>query len=434
MTRSVRSTGLRLTAAVLAGLMVVGLGVAAFGRMGWPRVVIGRAEQALRRHDVAGARAILDQYLDGRPADSAVLFLAARSARRGNDVAEAERLIGQLDALRGPTDASRLEWSLLGAQQGDYSGEEDVLLRRADRGHSETEAILEALARGFYFARRWPDAATILDQLINRDPNHAPALVLRGTVSDRLRQADAAAADFRRAIAVAPGYAPGHAALADHLNHAGRPREALPHYDLASRLDPTDAATALGMARALADEARPADAAGRLDEFLGVRPNHPDGLVERGRLALRLGRPDKAAEFLARAAHVAPWHRDGSQLGIAALGELGRTAEAAEWAARVDHHRREDAELGRLSLRFKDTPGDVAIRYDLGRWYLRNGQPETGAGWLASALRVDPRHGPTHVALAEYFDRAGQPRRAAQHRSAPAGAVVSVPPAPERQR
>ena len=62
----------------------------------------------------------------------------------------------------------------------------------------------------------------------------------------------------------------------------------------------------------------------------------------------------------------------------------------------------------------------MAVRYELGRWYLRNGQAATGVGWLVMALRADPRHAPTHAALAGYFEGAGQPQRAALHRAAAA--------------
>ena len=52
----------------------------------------------------------------------------------------------------------------------------------------------------------------------------------------------------------------------------------------------------------------------------------------------------------------------------------------------------------------------------LREWAVRNGQPEEEVAWLSEILRDQPRHHAAHAAFADYFDRAGQPRRTALHR------------------
>jgi hypothetical protein len=76
----------------------------------------------------------------------------------------------------------------------------------------------------------------------------------------------------------------------------------------------------------------------------------------------------------------------------------------------------EDAQFGRLTLRFGDAPRDPDLRHEVGRWLLRNGQPEMARGWLMTVLAVARRHRPTHALLAAEFDKLGQPRRATHHR------------------
>jgi Tfp pilus assembly protein PilF len=49
-------------------------------------------------------------------------------------------------------------------------------------------------------------------------------------------------------------------------------------------------------------------------------------------------------------------------------------------------------------------------------WTLRNGLESEGLRWLESALVEDPRHGPTHLALADFYARAGDKVKAEQHR------------------
>jgi tetratricopeptide (TPR) repeat protein len=341
---------------------------------------------------------------------------SAPSSWRADACADAERFLNAFEEASGPTDASRLEWTLLGVQQGDLAGEEDQLRSDVDRGHPEASAILEALAKGYAVAYRWSDALAALEQLLKRSPDHVPALLLRGTIADRLRQTDAAADDFRRAVDLAPESAAAQTALAGLLNRTGYTREAIYHYELAERLRPADPETLLGLARALTDAAELDEAQRRLDELLAAHPAHADGLVERGRLAVRRERFAEAEPFLARAVREAPWHRDGHQLYLLVLKELGRKEAAAQCEARVAQLRDEDAVAGRLKLRAHDNPADTGVRGALWLWSLRNGQEEEGVAWLVEVLRVDPRHGPAHAAFADHFERADQPRRAALHR------------------
>jgi tetratricopeptide (TPR) repeat protein len=146
-----------------------------------------------------------------------------------------------------------------------------------------------------------------------------------------------------------------------------------------------------------------------------------EGLLERGRLALRQSRYAEAEPFLAQAVSTASWRRDGQQLYLIALQELGRTEGASRTEARLAELKAEDGIGGRLKLRGRDAAGDVGIRLELWQWSLRNGDFEDGLAWLFEILRLYPRHPQAHAALAQYFDHAGQPRRAALHRRVAAG-------------
>jgi tetratricopeptide (TPR) repeat protein len=173
----------------------------------------------------------------------------------------------------------------------------------------------------------------------------------------------------------------------------------------------------IGLARTLTDAAQLAEAEERLDELLAAHPAHPEGLVERGRLALRRGRIAQAAEFLERAVRAAPWHRAGNRLYLSALEQLGHSEAAAQCEAHLAGLRAEDAEGGRLQLRLVDAIGDPGRQWDLYQWSMRNGRSDDALACLLETLRRAPLHGPAHAALADYFSREGQPRRAAQHRA-----------------
>jgi tetratricopeptide (TPR) repeat protein len=416
--KTFRTRGRRLLVWALVGLILTALGLGLAGRALWPAGELDAAERALRRHDPSAARGHLDRYLAHRPGYDRALLLAARAARRADASADAERFLSDYEAEAGPSEASRLEWALLGAQQGDFAGEEERLQSAVAHNHPESDAILEAVAKGCAANYRWPEAIAILDRLLVRSPGHVPALVLRGTVQDRMQPSEKAEEDFRRAVELAPSSAAAHAALGGLLNRRGFTREAVAHYELALRGRPADPVLLLGLARAHADAAQLDEAQRRIDELLAADPDSADGLVERGRLALRRGRAAEAEPFLARAVRVAPWHRAGQQLYLLALKELGRTDDAARCESRVAELRAEDGVAGRLRLRVRDTPGDAAVRWDLWQWCQRNGQMDEGLALLNEVVRYAPRHAGAHAALADHFERVGQPRRAAMHRAA----------------
>jgi tetratricopeptide (TPR) repeat protein len=415
----------RLVVWIVGILALTGLGVAFVVVIGGHGVRLERelsaAEEALRQHDPTRARVHLERCLDRWPKDERVLFLAAQAARRSDACADAERLLTAFEETAGTTDASRLEWVLLGVQQGDFAGEEDRLKSAVSRNDPDAPEIVEALAKGYYVAYRWPEATVTLDWLLQQSRGHVPALLLRGTVLDRQRRTDAAEKDFRRAVDLAPENAATHTALAGLLTRLGHTREAIYHYELAQRYRKADPAIRLGMARAFTDAAEPVRAERQLEELLAGNPESADGLVERGRLALRRRRFSEAEPFLARAVRVAPWHREAQELRLIVLKELGRKAAAMECEAQIAALRAEDALGGRLKLRARDNPRDAAVRWDLWLWSGRNGQGEEGLAWLTDVLRLAPRHARAHRAIADHFDRAGQPRRAAMHRAAAAG-------------
>ena len=53
---------------------------------------------------------------------------------------------------------------------------------------------------------------------------------------------------------------------------------------------------------------------------------------------------------------------------------------------------------------------------ELGKINLELGREDVGVYWLNVALDRDPNHGPTHAALADFFDKKGDKARALQER------------------
>jgi tetratricopeptide (TPR) repeat protein len=399
---------------MVGGLLVLAATLGPLAAFGWSRAHLADAEQALQRSDLDEAQRHLDQILRAWPWNARARFLAARAARRRDAHGDAERLLTAYERSQGQTAESRFEWTLLGVQQGDFAGQERALQGMVDQGHADSPLILEALAKGYFNTRDGPLMLHCLDRLLKVEPGHVPALLWRAR---GLEGPDDALTAYQRAVEVAPDSDEAQLGLAAALDRLGRPREAVYHIEIVRRRHPDNPAALLGLARCRFDAAEPEEAERLLDALLAAHPDHVAGLVERGRLALRRDRLADAEEWLTRATDLAPWHREAHQLLLVGLEAQAKSDKARRCQERMREHEARDREMVRLRLLFRADARDQAVRYAIGRWCLENGEDKAGVRWLCTALLADAGHGPTHAALADYFERDGQPRRAAWHRA-----------------
>ena len=338
------------------------------------------------------------------PRNEHALLLAARAARRSDAYADAEKYLTAFEEVERPTEASRLEWTLLGVQQGDFGEDEDRLRVAVGRNHPEEPAILEALAKGYIAAQRWQEAIQAVERLLARDPDHIPGLILRAAAAERFRAADAAEKDLRRAIEKDPENAAAQSALAELLNRRGHTRDAIYHFELALRSRPGHSATRLGLVRALLDNAELLESERQLDELLKTEPDSTAALSNAPcRASTRASL--EAERFVTCAIQVASWNRDANQFHLLILKHQNRSDALAACEKRLAELKAEDAESGRLKLRARDTPSDTAIRMNLVAWAIRNGDREEEIAWLTEIIRIDAKHAGAHAAFADYFER-----------------------------
>src|SRR5262249_14461286 len=139
-------------------------------------------------------------------------------------------------------------------------------------------------------------------------------------------------------------------------------------------------------------------------------------LREGGKLALLLEKPQEAEEFLRRALTADPYEPDAVYAYSQALHQLGRLEEANQYEQKHAAIQADLRRLDELGQQAAANPRDPELRYEMGVIFLRNGRELDGVGWLKTALKIDPRHSATHQALADYFERKGMKREAAEHR------------------
>ncbi len=270
----------------LGCLFLLSVGAAVLVPYAWSRSYLANAEQALRRKDREAARQHLQRSLQIWPRSPRARFLAIQTARRLDSYAEAEHFLVDYERRWGETEESRLEWLLLGVQQGDLAGALPYLQSLVDAKHSATPLILEAMAKGYLRVARWSSMLICLNRLLQNEPRNAVALLLRGKRCEGIHDLEHAAQDFEHVLDLVPNCSEARLRLAETLHQQGRVREAVAQYAMLQQQAPTDRAVLLGLARCHF-EAHDLDQAGEfLDSLLAAQPDDVDGLVERGRLAM----------------------------------------------------------------------------------------------------------------------------------------------------
>lgn len=393
------------------------------------RAVLGPSEErqaraALARLDLAAAAEHFDRHLQRHPDDAAAWFLAGRTARRRERYTQAEEALARCQELTGVTDATRLEWDLLRVQRGDL-GEVDTRLRLTiGPEHPDAPAVLEALARGYRQADRLREVVQACNLWIACQPDHPWPYRWRADVYERFSKLSEAVADYRRALELAPEDRAVRLALAKTLARAHRSAEAAEQYIQELSRRPEDAEAQIGLAGCRIEQGRFAEAAALLGPLLAAGEPPARALALRGRAALELGDPAAAERFLARAVELAPDDAEALYQLTQALRAQDRAEEANRLTPRLEALRRDLARIEALIRAIDIHPDDPAPRHEAGLLALRLGHADDGVSWLLSAVRLPGDHRASHAALADHFERVGDPR-AAEHRHR-----ADLPPAP----
>lgn len=241
------------------------------------RFAEGIALQELHRHREAAAA------LRAVPADAGELFLLARDAlaaslSRLGSHAEAERALqpALASAPADPRLLARKAWVLQRAGRADDAvdllrralAERDRAAGRDDEGVSD---LWQALGEALEWAGRAAEAVDVLSREAQRRPRDADLLYALGAAYERSGRPEAALAQMRAILAIAPD----HAAA---MNFIG--------YTLAERGERLDEAEAL------------------VRRALEIRPRSAGFLDSLGWIAHRRGEHERAVELLERAARL----------------------------------------------------------------------------------------------------------------------------------
>jgi tetratricopeptide (TPR) repeat protein len=405
---------------LLAGLALTAVSLIGLGIYYWPQRYLHEARAALKRQDFPTARAALLRYLEARPNQAEAHLLLAQLERRANNYEEAKRHLAACLRLGGSAEAVELERGLAAIQTGVYNAELDALCsKHLARADADQYLILEALSQGLTKTYRLNEALICLNRMLVLQPDSSYALRRRAWIYTQNERQDLAEADYRHALEVDPEDSVARLGLAQILlNVQKKGAEAAEHFE---RLWSTrqDATVALGLAQSWRLAGRSQDARRLLDDWLRSHPGDAVALAERGQLAMDEQALEEAVTLLRRSVAHDPYLFDAYYTLFLCLTRLGRTVEAEECRLRMEQAKEEakktKEEMAQLTRQLQQAPDDADLRCRIAQLFLRNGEEE-GLRWLLLNLQHHPNHRPSHLALADYYDKQGQIALAAEHR------------------
>jgi predicted Zn-dependent protease len=410
----------RTRRAIRAGLLLALLALAAWLVRGWTARPsdLDRGRAALVADDPVAARTFLDQFLETHPSSAEAYFRAAQAALQCGDSAAAARHLDRAAELGWDPAAIGLQRALVRVQTGESETDEPYLLEHIGEGDPDAAEVLPVLVNLYATQFRWPAANDLTEHWVRLRPNSARAWARRGETLERLHHKDEAIAAFREAVRLDEGSRRARLDLVRLLLDTRQPPdEAAAHLDVLIATDPDNPAVFVQLAICRAAQGKASEAAASLDRALTLGTSDAKAFQLRGRMELDAGHAAAAVPLLKRAAEIDPSEPETWYPLFQAQIRVGQPVEAAASEARWRQAEADLKRAGTLATAISRSPHDPDLRREMGELFLRNGRDKEGLRWLQSALRENPDHGPTHQALAAYYEKTGQTDLANSHRS-----------------
>jgi tetratricopeptide (TPR) repeat protein len=424
----IRRPGHSLVIALLVALILFGAWMAAVQAWAYYHFRAGRA--AVEKYHVVEAFAHLQACLQAWPRDPDALLLAARAARRVDQFDLAEELLDRCAALPNrPHEELAIERLCLFADRGDLDDVMETCWKRVKAEDTGSPLILEAMISGAIRVYRLRLASKCLEYWLERDPDNTRALFLQSVIQEQRDDRVAATESLLRALAIDPELDQARLRAAIHMVESSAAQDAMPHLDYLRRRQPENAMIQLLQARCHDLLGESDEAIKILDELIERHPDFGQALAERAKFARRAADGAEAERLLTRAAVLEPGDYIINHACYQCLVANGKLKEAKKLDAHLAQLQDDVFNLQKLvQFRMEGNPSDPELHYQAGSIALRAGAVKEGVRWLESAVKLDPKHAPSHRMLAVYYQRMGQPGKAASHLEQARAAEKDKPP------
>jgi cytochrome c-type biogenesis protein CcmH/NrfG len=376
-----------------------------------------RGKEAVEQRDADGAVERLVPVLTLAPENAEAHFWLARAYRRRGDMPQVRIHLERAATLGFPKNRlAREEWLAM-AQSGQMREAaphlSDLLVHPGEDGPD----ICEAFVNGFFLTCRFQEGLELLDVWQAEFPQDAQPYLFRGRYLTSVGNTQGAVEAYRAALARDPRRVDLRLLLATSLVESHE-------FDEASKLLGEVLDTAPGNIEALEcwsecllEQGRSDEANAVLSRLMQRDPHHVRGRLTLARSQTFSGQVRDAVTLAQEVVDERPFDIQAHYVLGMALRAAGQVDAAAPHFQFVETARARLQDARRLiETVVTREPDNVAARYEVGRTLLEYDAPEDGAGWLQSALDLDPGHQPSHAALAEYYSRRGNLPLAEQHR------------------
>jgi len=252
--------------------------------------------------------------------------------------------------------------------------------------------------------RDFPGARPLLERYLGKNPSDARALFDLGYVEDADSHEDAAAADYRKAIAADPKQFEARLALGLLLAHQAKFDEAREQLQQATALnpDPPNPATQAQAFRTLAELDRASDPPAARDALIAalrLSPETPADLLLTAQIAEANNDPDLAQTAYQRLLAGHPT----AEMTSAATGGLAQLL--------IKEKKYSEAEPLLKSALERD-PRDPALNAQLATALLAQQKNDEALSVLETLRQLEPGNGSVDQMLADAYSQAGQPEKA----------------------
>jgi tetratricopeptide (TPR) repeat protein len=399
---------------VVASLLACGAGFYGYALYQWRL-----AQKAVKEDRAAEALSPLKLCLFVWPRSVPVHLLAARAERMTGHPEEADALLKECTRLEhGVATADiQLEWLLLRVQSGDEDDAAPDLENYVRAKHVDTPLILQTLSVAYLRRLRYAHALMYLDRWIQADPDAARAYFLRGWAWENVNGHPKAMENYQKAIALKPDLFEARLKVAEMLLYEHNPYEALLHLERLRKQDPDrpEVLARLGQCRFLQGDMQ--EARRLLESALDKLPDDAALLVHLAKIDLGENRPVEAEKWLRRALKADPYDSEALYTLPQCLRAQDRQEEAVVADKDYDDRKKQLVDINYLlSDEVNLNPADPGPPYEAGAFLLQIGRDREGEFWLYQALKRDNGYVPAHKALAEYYEKKGDKKLAADHR------------------
>ena len=388
-----------------ASVLVVGLAVVGPRVYLWRQMTVARQTLATGRPDAAIP--ILERTAAFAPDNAEVHYL----------LAVAERRSGHLDRVSSPLRrAANLGWSkddierqslLAIAQSGGVNATDARLKTIMVRGVSDeaAEEIYEALAIGYLNTYRLKEAWECLSSWSRWQPQAIFPKIWRADICHRINNRPGEESEHRAILAIEPKHCETRRRLADVLKDSNRVEEARQEYERCLQTCAATPELLIGLAECHRRLAQARSAVPLLKQALGLKLSAVQRaavLSELGQIDADEGRSHDAIAKLEEATRLAPYQAPILYSLSQAYARSGNEVRSRELLEQSERVRSQSLRVDEITLQLLKTPNDADLRFEAGKIMMDLGMKEEGAGWLRTAIQIQPTHRLALEALAAY--------------------------------